>query len=294
LSGFDYLQDSIHFKYVNQLLSLSRPRFWPYLAGPYIIGVAAAYSASWSALQVISILIGLIFFLWPANFYLYTVNDIHDYETDKHNPKKQHYEQLLKPSQHARLNLLLAYIIAITLGGSLFFLDIKTQTSLFAFFFLAHFYSTPPIRAKARPFVDMIFNALYVMPALVGFYIAGGGSLNTNWQVVAAAIVWCMAMHAYSAVPDISSDLKAKVPTVATTLGYRGTLLVCIGLYLVSGILAISSLGLFAIISTAIYVTLMLMSLLFPKQLFRYYSYFPYINLVLGFALFVVTVVLHR
>jgi 4-hydroxybenzoate polyprenyltransferase len=36
-----------------------------------------------------------------------------------------------------------------------------------------------------------------------------------------------MAMHAYSAIPDIQADTDAKIQTTATVLGKYGTLIYC-------------------------------------------------------------------
>jgi 4-hydroxybenzoate polyprenyltransferase len=51
-----------------------------------------------------------------------------------------------------------------------------------------------------------------------------------------------MAMHAYSAVPDISADREADLQTVATLYGKNGTLLFCIICYLLSIICSIPAL----------------------------------------------------
>ncbi|USN55326.1 MAG: hypothetical protein H6765_01665 [Candidatus Peribacteria bacterium] len=45
----------------------------------------------------------MVYFLRPANIFLYGINDIHDYETDKANPKKLSYEQVVTQKQHASL-----------------------------------------------------------------------------------------------------------------------------------------------------------------------------------------------
>jgi 4-hydroxybenzoate polyprenyltransferase len=41
------------------------------------------------------------------------------------------------------------------------------------FLFFAIGYSLPPLRAKARPFVDSIFNVLYQFSALFGWVVSG-------------------------------------------------------------------------------------------------------------------------
>ena len=71
----------------KQIIKLSRPRFWLYLAGPYLVGMA--YSAQ-TAKQFYSFdfLYPLFYFLIPANMFLYGINDLFDKDTDKLNAKK--------------------------------------------------------------------------------------------------------------------------------------------------------------------------------------------------------------
>ena len=84
---------------ITKLLRISRPRFWIYLLGPYLIGSILAFEP----MQIIwqwQFWLGFVYFTLPANLLIYGVNDIFDYETDKLNPKKQNYEALVTPSEH--------------------------------------------------------------------------------------------------------------------------------------------------------------------------------------------------
>ena len=84
---------------IHWLIKISRPRFWVYITGPFLIGVVAASPVqSWPLI----ILLGA-YFTFPANLLIYGINDIFDYETDKHNPKKIAYETLVKPKEQKQL-----------------------------------------------------------------------------------------------------------------------------------------------------------------------------------------------
>jgi 4-hydroxybenzoate polyprenyltransferase len=74
--------------------------------------------------------------------------------------------------------------------------------------FFGHQYSATPIRAKARPFWDSAFNVLYVFPVLIGWGLSDTHA-SFPWLLFVAGTCWCMAMHAFSAVPDIEADQKA-------------------------------------------------------------------------------------
>jgi 4-hydroxybenzoate polyprenyltransferase len=127
---------------------------------------------------------------------------------------------------------------------------------------------------------------LYVCPALVGYFATGGTS--PDWRAVLAACLWAMAMHAYSAVPDIDADRAAGLRTVATWLGLRGTLLACAALYGAAAALAMPALGAWAPVLGLPYVALVALSLTkkTPAGVFGVYAWFPWLNAAVGAVLF--------
>ncbi len=266
---------------IHWLIKISRPRFWVYITGPFLIGVVAASPVqSWPLI----ILLG-VYFTFPANLLIYGINDIFDYETDKHNPKKIAYETLVKPKEQKQL----WRWIAITNAPFLLLLPLlgnNGRWGVAGFLFFGVFYSMPPIRAKVRPLIDSIFNVLYIFPAIVG-YVVVSKTLPSLYLCLAAAF-WCMAMHAYSAVPDIGADRKAKISTIATKLGKAGTLLFCLACYGLAASLSISALGQFSIAAGILYGFMMIITLQAKNahSIMKLYSLFPYINMGAGMALF--------
>ncbi|MBP9762306.1 prenyltransferase [Patescibacteria group bacterium] len=266
------------------LLSVSRPRFWIYLLGPALLGSVAALTSGghWSWLGAFALLV----FTFPANLFLYGINDIFDIETDRLNPKKQGYEKTLNPkhAQHIiRWSILglLPFLIAFLL------LPFSAILSVVLFLLLGAFYSAPPIRAKARPFLDALFNILYLFPGLTAWYTFGGGRLNVG--LVFAAACWCMAMHAYSAVPDIEADRTAHLSTIATTLGKTKTLMVCAGLYALSALFIYPVFGWPALVLGIVYIVLMGVSSRAQNQkLLKIYTFFPWLNTLVGMLLFLI------
>jgi lycopene elongase/hydratase (dihydrobisanhydrobacterioruberin-forming) len=99
---------------LSRVLRISRPRFWIYELGPFMIGIlgglltyvlmvqggASTYAIAEIGLgpvtsvaeifrnHWVSIMIFAVYFLISANIRIYGINDIYDYETDKLNPKK--------------------------------------------------------------------------------------------------------------------------------------------------------------------------------------------------------------
>ncbi len=266
------------------LLKVSRPRFWIYIFGPYLIGLVAGASTRGDLLSP-TVLGFAIYFLLPANLLIYGINDIFDFETDKLNPKKQEYEALVRPAQRRGLvTWTILTNLPFVIGA--FFLNGVAAVSMAGFILLSVFYSAPPVRAKSIPVVDSMFNALYFLPGVFGYGLMAAELPPAT--VLIGAFLWTMAMHAYSAIPDIQADTEAGVETVATLLRKEGTLFFCSACYLLSAIFAFRSLGLFACILGLVYLGLMAASL-FTNQtggVYRIYRYFPVVNSVSGFLIF--------
>lgn len=272
-------------------VQLSRPRFWFYLFGPFIVGVAAAYNQlDFSLIEVPTIIVAGLFFLFPANLFIYGVNDLFDYETDKHNPKKKDYETLISPDSRMFFIKVLSLVV-VPFVAILSYLFVTNDTyvgiwALIGFIFFGAGYSMPPIRAKTKPFLDSFFNILYIFPGLIGYAI-----MTDSWppvQIVIASTAWVMAMHAFSAIPDIESDKKAKINTVATVLGKNNTIIFCAMLYILSALLTCRYIGYFSIIGGVVYVIMMMSAYLAKtkEDIFAIYKLFPYVNMLVGAYLF--------
>ena len=266
------------------LLKVSRPRFWFYIFGPYIVGLAAAATnrndfVDWRAS------VFAVYFLFPANLLIYGINDVFDHETDKLNEKKTGYEALVGSDRHRSLAawilvLNLPFIIAAVLWMP------ETLPSLAGFLFFSIFYSAPPIRAKGMPFLDSVFNFLYVFPGVFAYQLLSG-SLPPVSLLISAGL-WTAAMHAYSAIPDIEADRAAGLATIATVCGPYGTLAICSMLYLGAAVISFEYLGLVSVSLGSVYLILMLASFWSVKhgRLFQLYRSFPLINVLAGFILF--------
>ena len=267
------------------LLNLSRPRFWIYTFGPYIVGLIIGAGTPRDLLDW-RVLLFAAFFLFPANLFIYGINDIHDWETDQINEKKSGYENSLPPARRKYLQRALWQYVAPFLLVALFFTNLRCVLSLLLFAFLSNQYSAPPIRAKARPLLDSIFNLLYVCPAFFAYSLLGGQNIVPSFII--AAWCWVMAMHAYSAVPDISADREARVPTIATWLGLRVTLWFCLSLYLCAAILSFSALTWLSLVLGILYALMMWRSLQANSEagVMKLYRWFPLLNTFAGFCLF--------
>lgn len=265
-------------------LRISRPRFWLYVLGPFLIGVIASDTTNffWPALAVFA-----FYFTFPANILIYGVNDIFDYETDRHNKKKHGYEELITPDLRWRIaNVIILWNLPFFVVWLADEMPIQSKVALLGFIFFGIFYSAWPIRAKIRPILDSVFNVLYIFPGIFAY-----GLLEYQYpplQIIAAATLWCMAMHAYSAIPDIKADTKAGISTIATLLRPLGTLVFCMICFAGAAYLTYPWLKMFSVGAGSLYILIMLITFVRtkPAQVFALYKLFPYINVAVGTGLF--------
>jgi 4-hydroxybenzoate polyprenyltransferase len=156
-------------------------------------------------------------------------------------------------------------------------------------FFFSYYYSVLPIRAKAKPFLDGLFNILYIVSPFIlyiffqEFYKYPIG-INTVYIFI-ASYAWTIALHFYSAIPDIYADAQAWLRTTAVYLGKSWALIYCGILYLIATVLSYPTLGWFSVIGWCIYIGMMVISYRYD-DIFWLYKKFPLINLIVGFALF--------
>lgn len=261
------------------LLKLSRPRFWLYLAGPVLVGAAFGAERLADFMSPVAVLT-FLYFLLPANILLYGVNDRFDAGVDAFNPKKDDRE-----ARYAGGNLVVAAIAASAVLGLalMLWLPAPARPWLVGFFFLAIGYSAPPLRFKARPIADSLSNGLYILPGVAIYAAIAGG--HPPGSAIAAGWLWTMAMHTFSAIPDIEPDRQAGIATTATWLGRPGAFAYC-GVCWLAAALLFAPLSRPLALLFLVYPALDLWAARLPEaELARAYWWFPAINTVVGMAL---------
>ena len=263
---------------------VSRFRFWIYTGGTYVVGYALGMD-SWTAFFDPDYVLFLLYFFVPANVLIYGVNDWWDQETDRFNPRKDVKEYRMDEADGRDLLLLLGVAAAISLV-LLAALDTVGKALLLFFLFLSYFYSAPPLRFKEVPFLDFSSNMLYVMPGILGYYLASG-TLPPP-ALLLAGYLHIAAMHLFSAIPDIGWDAAAGMRTTAVVLRERRSLLLCLGFWsglagLVIWLAGFNPLSLLVLVYPAIPLALLLRESL---SIDRVYWYLPYINTGLGGLVF--------
>lgn len=268
-------------KIINELkyvLTLSRPRFWLYLAGPALLGLVLG-AENISQLYSFENILLFLYFLIPANIMLYGVNDYFDRDIDEDNPKKDDKETSY------RENLTTDFIVGLSASLSVpvaLILPSEAYPAMISFLLLSLFYSAPPLRFKARPFLDSLSNGLYILPLAVTYT-----ALTQSFPpatIFLAGWLWTMAMHTFSAIPDMVPDRKAEIKTTATFLGRKNTYIYCTVVWSLSSIVA----GLYNVFAGAflIFYPLLCAGFYFSSlEDSEAYWYYPYINAFIGMIL---------
>ncbi|WP_327051797.1 prenyltransferase [Halomicrococcus gelatinilyticus] len=263
---------------LRYLLKLSRPRFWLYLAGPVLVGVA--YGASSVAELVSPLSVALVgYFLLPANVFLYGINDVFDVDVDADNPKKEGREVRYGGGTVVPV----AVAVTAALGVALFAVTPRVAWPwLVGFLALGAEYSAPPLRFKTTPFLDSASNGLYVLPGAAAYAAVAGHQPPA--LAVAGGWFWAMAMHTFSAIPDIEPDRAAGIETTATRLGETGTLAYCAALWLLAA-------AAFALLDRRggalllVYPALVVAWRVADVAVDRAYWWYPLVNTVVGMVL---------
>ncbi|MFP4189088.1 MAG: prenyltransferase [Halobacteriales archaeon] len=261
---------------VVYLFKLSRPRFWFYLAGPVLVGLVYAADTPRELLSPFNLTL-FLYFLLPANLFLYGVNDYFDAGIDEQNPKKGD-----KEVRYTDDKVVAALVVVSGVAGLAFvpFLSTPALVALGVFYLFAVEYSAPPLRFKTTPFADSFSNGLYIVPGVVGFLVLSPLEALPPLAVVGAWL-WAMGMHTFSAVPDIEPDRAAGVETTATYLGEERTLGYCAVVWTASAaVFATVSLPFAALL--LVYPTLALGVAYADTDVDRAYWYFPLLNTGVG------------
>jgi 4-hydroxybenzoate polyprenyltransferase len=272
-------------------------RFWLYLGGPYLvgymIGVADTYLLPEPSLAVLYnfldplFILHLVYFILPANIFLYGVNDISDKDTDAFNPKKDDKEYRAVEQDEKKLYGLVLFSF---LYGAILIAFQPTMIARLIFLSwmaLSFVYSAPPLRLKAKPMVDFLSNILYVLPAILAF-----NQLTLEVPPILpllAAFAWTWAMQLFSAIPDIDADGQAGIRTTAVAIGRKASLVLCFifWAFFAGTLVFIVQWNLPFSVLSLVYPAIPIYILARPEtDIHRVYWYYPYFTGVFGMVIF--------
>ncbi|WNB85730.1 UbiA family prenyltransferase [Cellulomonas sp. ATA003] len=197
-------------------MHIARPVLWINTIGGGVVGVWLT-----GTLWDVRALPVLLWLTLPFNLLIYGVNDIYDQETDAANPRKGSMEGArIRPSE---VRLIAWGVAATNIPFLVYFLvalpaAANAAIALYAAVFV--FYSAPPLRFKARPFLDSVSNAAYALPLVI---VPAALGVAPVWPAAVGLMAWSVAKHPFDAVQDIVEDREAGIMTTAVRLGPRGS-----------------------------------------------------------------------
>ena len=199
----------------SRLFYISRPVLWINTVGPAVVGVwLAGYLWRWEALPV------LLWLTLPFNLLIYGTNDVFDQETDAKNPRKGTLEGArIQPGE---VRLIWWAILLTNLPFLIYFLlFLPFSATLWMLLYAGLFvgYSAPPLRFKARPYLDSLSNVTYALPLV---FVPLALSAPVVWPAALGLMAWSAAKHTFDAVQDIVEDRRAGIETTAVRLGAWG------------------------------------------------------------------------
>ncbi|WP_258934353.1 UbiA family prenyltransferase [Nesterenkonia pannonica] len=200
------------------MVHISRPVLWVNTIGPVVLAMwLAGHLWDWGALAL------LLWLTLPFNLLIYGVNDIFDQDTDALNPRKGTLEGARIVSGEVRP--IWVGVLVTNIPFLAYFLwtlpaDALLWMGLYLLIFI--FYSAPPLRFKARAYLDSLSNAAYAFPMV---FVPMALGTSPVWAAALALMAWSAAKHTFDAVQDIDEDEAAGIVTTAVRLGVRGVVL---------------------------------------------------------------------
>ena len=161
-------------------------------------------------------------------------------------------------------------------------LSTRAVVAMLVFLALSIEYSAPPFRFKTTPFLDSLSNGLYLLPGVVTYAAVADAYPPT--AALVGAWLWTMAMHTFSAIPDIEPDRAAGIETTATFLGEARTYAYC-------GVVWLGAAVAFALVDPrlgallGVYPVFLVWVARSAVDVDRAYWWFPILNTVVGMLL---------
>lgn len=187
------------------LVKVSRP--FLVLLPPLIFLASFFYSGASLGLPSI---IQLILLSFPFCVFLYGINDIYDYESDKLNKRKNALEGIkLGKKDHLFIKNSSFIVVLLLIISSLFTFNLFNILSMLLLIFVSYYYSAPPLRFKERPPLDLISVALAFLALIWLGYSFGGTLINIPHKAYFIPFL-AIGMNAFCTIMDYSSDKKSR------------------------------------------------------------------------------------
>lgn len=269
------------FRLIGHAINVSRPLFWLNTAIPVIWAIMLqGRQFTWPE-----------FWLWFSslfifNWFMHSVNDYYDYETDLANPRKGGIEGALTPKPV--LYEFTRWSVVLMLGATALISpawDWYARGLWLIFLLLVWFYSAKPLRFKGRLFLDGLSNIMYAGSFFFAWWPARGEISDLQPFILGTIIfsLWSIAANWLTSVVDLVEDEAAGVKTTAVRLGQTRIVRLSWLIFLSALIVAVFAGWYLLAIALAFYVLLCYRaSNAKPEALRKMYQWFWSGNIALG------------
>ncbi|KYK34478.1 MAG: hypothetical protein AYK22_08620 [Thermoplasmatales archaeon SG8-52-3] len=155
--------------------------------------------------------------------FTFSINNYYDADSDKINPRRKDYNAIAsgKISKKTGIILNISLVIIPIISSYIYRFDVFLLCILFlAWMWL---YSSPPLRLKSRPGLDIIWHFFaFILIVLWGSLIAGKISL-INWLAAISLGAFSLIGQVENHIYDYSSDKKTGTNTLAVKIGLEKT-----------------------------------------------------------------------
>lgn len=206
-------------------LKVSRPGLWFQTLWVYLLPVVGM-----QPIYTWFFWIGFIYVTFPLNFLIYGWNDMVDYETDRHNPRKDSFLWGARGTKE-QLQGLMWPIVIVQLPFIVFFIwhcGWPMAIVLFFIYAVNITYNLPKYGLRGMPPLELV-NILGML-LLVPFCMYLNKLPSIPWQSMVYLGIFCILGQLIGEIMDIDPDKKAGRKTTATVLGNDATKLLVIGL----------------------------------------------------------------
>jgi len=216
------------------LIKTSRPISWIILPSIFVAAFTIS-GAQWSYMATAQ----LILLSFPYSLYMYGINDIYDFKSDKMNPRKNSVQGIkLNPKYHQLIKKFSAAAVLLLFISSLFTLNPYNIFAVILGTLITYIYSVPPFRIKNRPPFDSIINGVgyVIVPAILGTSF-GGTLLDVPAKFYFIALS-AAGIHAFTTILDYTVDKKAGDTTFAIAFGKRTAAVFALSTFIITLIFA--------------------------------------------------------
>lgn len=212
-----------------KIIRTSRPLYWLVHISLLITGALASGRFSYADTRFV---FAALLLTLPFSLFVYAINDYHDRESDRNNPRKGGAFGERHNEESARRLLAYGFFgLCVTLAGFAL-LDIRLFVPALSLSAVLYYYSTPPVRLKSVPVLDALSGGgVYTFAvAFLGFLLFDGKLESPLYAVptsFSAAFVLGVVFHLMAAAVDEVPDREQGTLTSAVYFGARPIILFC-------------------------------------------------------------------